>query len=95
MENFLVFATIGGLTGASARLLYPDRRFTHILTTIFIGVFGAVVGGALSWNWWPAEVGEYHTGNLILSVLGAALAILLWVGGVYQRSLRGVGTTAP
>jgi hypothetical protein len=54
-----------------------------------------VVGGALSWNWWPAEVGEYHTGNLILSVLGAALAILLWVGGVYQRSLRGVGTTAP
>jgi len=95
MENFLVFAAIGLLTGSAARLLYPGRRFIHVLGTMFVGGFGAVVGGALSWNWWPAEVGDFHTGNLVVSVLGAAVAIVLWVGVGYQRSFHRVGAAAP
>jgi hypothetical protein len=31
MWNLPVFAVIGLLTGAAARLLYPGRRSTHIL----------------------------------------------------------------
>jgi uncharacterized membrane protein YeaQ/YmgE (transglycosylase-associated protein family) len=94
MENFIVFAVIGLLTGAAARLLYPGRRATHILGTMLIGIIGAVVGGMISWSWWPALTGEFHTGNLILSVLGAMMAIVIWAGVAYQRSLRGYGNTS-
>ena len=45
MWNLLVFAVIGLLTGAAARLLYPGRRSTHILGTMLIGIIGAVAGG--------------------------------------------------
>ena len=38
MWNLLVFAALGLLTGAAARLLYPDRRTTHILGSMLIGV---------------------------------------------------------
>jgi len=68
MENSLVFAVIGLLTGAAARLLYPGRRSMHILGTMLIGIIGAVGGGMVSWSWWPAVEGTFHTGNLIMSV---------------------------
>jgi uncharacterized membrane protein YeaQ/YmgE (transglycosylase-associated protein family) len=89
MWNLLVFAVIGLLTGAAARLLYPGRGSTHILGTMLIGVIGAVVGGMISWIWWPAVDGEFHTGNLILPVLGAVIVIALWAGVAYTRSLIG------
>lgn len=95
MWNLLVFAVIGLLTGAAARLLYPGRRSTHILGTMFVGVIGAVVGGMISWGWWPAVGGEFQTGNLILSVLGALTAIALWAGVAYKRRLRGHRNSSP
>lgn len=94
MENMVVFAAIGLLTGAAARLLYPGRRSLHILGTLLIGISGAMVGGMISWSWWPAVDGAFHTGNLGLSVLGAMVAIVLWAGVAYQRSLRGYRTTS-
>jgi uncharacterized membrane protein YeaQ/YmgE (transglycosylase-associated protein family) len=89
MWNLIVFAVIGLLTGAAARLLYPGRRATRILGTMVIGMIGAVAAGMISWRWWPDVDGEFHTGNLILSVLGAMLVILLWAGVAYKRSLSG------
>lgn len=94
MENFLVFAVIGLLTGAAARLLYPGRRSTHILGTMLIGTIGALVGGTISWSWWPAVDGNFRTGNLILSVLGAMVVIVLWAGVSYKQSLRGRSTSS-
>lgn len=89
MEKYLVFAALGLLTGAAARLLCPGRRPLHILSTLLVGIVGALVGGMISWTWWPALDREFHTGNLILSVLGAGLAIVLGAGIAYQRSLGG------
>jgi uncharacterized membrane protein YeaQ/YmgE (transglycosylase-associated protein family) len=94
MWNLLVFAVIGLLTGAAARLLYPGRRFTRILGTMLIGILGALVGGMISWSWWPAVDGEFHTGNLILPVLGAIIGIALWAGVAYQRSISGYRSTS-
>ncbi len=90
MWNLLVFAVIGVLTGAAARVLYPGRQSMHILGTMLIGIIGAVAGGVTSWIWWPAVEGVFLTGNLVLSLLGATMVIVLWAGVVYKRSLRGV-----
>lgn len=89
MWNLLVFAVIGLLTGAAARLLYPGRRSMHILGTMIIGVIGAVGGGMISWSWWPDVDGEFHTGNLMMSFVGAMTMIVLWAFVSYKRSLRG------
>ena len=89
MWNLLVFAVIGLLTGAAARLLYPDRRSTHVLGTMVLGIIGAVVGGVISWSWWPVVDGEFQTGNLILSVLGAMMVIVIWAFVAYRGRLRG------
>ncbi len=95
MWNLLVFAVIGLLTGAAARLLYPGRQSTHILGTMLIGIIGAVVAGMISWIWWPTVEGEFHTGNLIFSALGAITVIATWAGVAYTRSLSGSRTMSP
>ena len=87
MWNFIVFAVIGLLTGAAARLAYPGRRATRIAGTMLIGIFGAEFGGMISWIWWPNVAGELHTGNFILSVLGAMAVIVFWAGVAYKRSI--------
>jgi len=89
MWNLIVFAVIGLLTGAAARLLYPGRQSTHILGTMLIGIIGAVVGGMISWAWWLSVDGEFQTGNLILSFLGAMLAIVSMAAVAYKRRLLG------
>jgi len=93
MWNLLVFTIIGWLTGAAARLLYPGRRPAHILGTMLLGVIGALVGGMISWIWWPAEDGEFHTGNLLLSAVGGMIVIALWAGAAYKRRLSGYRAT--
>lgn len=87
--NLVVFALIGLFTGGASRLFYPGRRPTRILGTMVIGMIGAVGGGVISWSWWPAVAGQFHTGNLVMSILGAIIVIVLWAGVVYKRSLSG------
>ena len=87
--NILVFAVIGLFVGAGCRLLYPGRQSTPILGIVLIGSLGAVGGGVISWIWWPTVDGEFHIGNLILSVLGAMIVIATWAGVAYKRSLSG------
>ena len=89
MRNLLVFAALGLLTGAAARLLYPGRRSMHVVGTMLIGIIGAVAGGMISWLWWPEVDGDFRTGNLIVSLAGAMTAIALWAGVAYKRSLSG------
>jgi uncharacterized membrane protein YeaQ/YmgE (transglycosylase-associated protein family) len=94
MWNLAVFAVIGLLTGAAARLLYPGQQSMHIVGTMLISMIGAAVGGMISWIWWPAIDGEFHAGNLILSALGAMTVIVLWAGVGYTRSLSGYRNAA-
>jgi len=89
MWNLLVFAVIGLITGGAARLFYPGRQSSHILGTMLVGAIGAVLGGMFSWIWWSTVDGDFQTGNLILSALGALGGIALWAGVTYQRSISG------
>ncbi len=87
MWNLIVFAVIGLLAGAAARLFYPGRQPMRILGTMAVGAAGALGGGMISWTLWPDVNGQFNTGNLVMSIVGAMMAIAVWAGVAYQRSL--------
>lgn len=88
MWDLVVFALIGLLTGAAARLAYPGRESIRILGTLLLGAVGAVLGGLLSWTMWPSVVGQLSYGALLTSLLGAVLVLVLWPCAVYVRRLN-------
>ncbi|HEV3255450.1 MAG TPA: hypothetical protein VG013_01095 [Gemmataceae bacterium] len=87
--NFVVFALIGLLAGGAARLFYPGRQPVKILATMVLGMAGALLGGLLSWAIWPPVQAEFSSGALLMSILGAVLALVLWAGVAYGRSISG------
>jgi uncharacterized membrane protein YeaQ/YmgE (transglycosylase-associated protein family) len=87
--NVVVFALIGAFAGGAARVFYPGRETMKMLGTVLLGVAGALAGGLLSWAFWPAAADEIHTGALVVSVLGAVLALVLWPSWFYWRSISG------
>lgn len=89
MWNLLIFALIGLLAGTAARMFYPGRQPMRILGTLALGITGALVGGMISWSVWPMVDGQFQSGNLFLSLLGALTVIVLWAGLSYARSLSG------
>jgi uncharacterized membrane protein YeaQ/YmgE (transglycosylase-associated protein family) len=95
MGNVLVFAVIGLLAGAAARLLYPRRQPARVLGTMLLGMVGALGGGLISWIRWPAVNGQFHSGNLVSALLGAALVIAFAAGVSYARRLGGYRETSP
>lgn len=89
MWNLLVFAVLGLLTGAAARLLYPGRQPLRVLSTMALGMVGALAGGMISWSYWPLLDGQFHTGNLIVSLFGAVFVLVFTAGVAYARGLSG------
>jgi len=95
MWNLIVFALIGLVAGTAARMLYPGRQPLRILGTIVLGIIGALVGGMISYVYWPAVDDQFHSGNLLVSLLGAVLVIAFSAGVAYARRLNGYRATSP
>ena len=66
-------------------MFYPGRQPLQILGTLVLGMVGALAGGMLSWIRWPAVEGQFQSGNLVLSILGAMLVIVSWAGVAFAR----------
>ncbi len=75
MSDLLVFAVIGLLTGAAARLWYPGREPMQVLGTMLVGMVGAVLAGIISWAGWTAEDGQLYPGALLTSLAGAVFTL--------------------
>jgi uncharacterized membrane protein YeaQ/YmgE (transglycosylase-associated protein family) len=95
MWNLIVFALIGLFVGTAARMLYPGRQPMGILGTIVLGIIGALVGGMISYVYWPAVDNQFHSGNLLVSLLGAMVVIAFSAGVAYARRLNGYRATSP
>jgi uncharacterized membrane protein YeaQ/YmgE (transglycosylase-associated protein family) len=92
--NLPLFALIGLLAGAAARMFYPERQPTQIMGTLVLGMVGALVGGMLSWIWWPVVEGQFQSGNLFLSLLGAMTVIVISACVAYARRVSDSQSTS-
>jgi uncharacterized membrane protein YeaQ/YmgE (transglycosylase-associated protein family) len=86
--HLVVYALVGLLAGAAARLFYRGREPMSILGTLMLGMVGSLLGGLLSWAFWPAVDGQFYSGALLMSILGAVLVLVLWASVAYARRTR-------
>jgi uncharacterized membrane protein YeaQ/YmgE (transglycosylase-associated protein family) len=94
MSDLLVFATIGLLAGAAARLWYPGREPMQVLGTMLVGTLGAVPAGMISWAMWPAVDGQLYPAALLMSFVGAVAVLAVWAGVAYGRRITVPGNRA-
>ena len=77
MLSFLWWLIIGLIAGALARLIMPGKDPMGLLATMVLGIVGSIVGGLVSSFIWPSDTG-FHPGGLLLSLLGAIVALWIW-----------------
>jgi uncharacterized membrane protein YeaQ/YmgE (transglycosylase-associated protein family) len=87
MPDLLIFALLGLLAGAAARVWYPGRQPMSVMGTMLVGMGGALLGGLISWAVWTSVEGQLHNGALLVSLLGAVVALVAWACAAYGRSI--------
>jgi uncharacterized membrane protein YeaQ/YmgE (transglycosylase-associated protein family) len=72
---------IGLVAGALARLVVPGRQHMSIGMTIILGIIGSLVGGFLGYVFFDKDASEgfLQPAGIIGAVIGAVLALLVWV----------------
>ena len=75
--GIIAWILLGLIAGALAKVLMPGRDPGGIITTILIGIAGALIGGFI-WNLLSGtdSYGDLDVGGGLIAVLGAML--LLW-----------------
>jgi uncharacterized membrane protein YeaQ/YmgE (transglycosylase-associated protein family) len=74
--NILWFIIVGLVVGALAKLIMPGRDGGNILTTILLGIGGAVLAGFLG-----RSMGMYREGEgagIVASLIGAILLLAVY-----------------
>ena len=85
--GFLWWLIIGLIAGGLARLLIPGRQPMGLLMTMILGLVGSMVGGLIStaiFGYSAADPG-FHTGGLIMSIIGAVIVLGIYVAYVQNR----------
>jgi len=72
---------IGLVAGALARLLVPGRQHMSVAMTIILGIIGSFVGGFLGYVLFHKDASEglLQPAGIIGAVVGAILALLVWI----------------
>ncbi|HEU5311097.1 MAG TPA: GlsB/YeaQ/YmgE family stress response membrane protein [Candidatus Eisenbacteria bacterium] len=74
--NILWFIIVGLVVGALAKLIMPGRDGGNILTTILLGIAGALLAGFIG-----RSMGMYREGEgagIIASLIGAILLLAIY-----------------
>lgn len=76
--SLIIFLVIGFLAGLLARALVPGDDSMGIIGTTILGVIGSFVGGAIGALFSSSKITEFNTSGLILSIIGAIVALLVY-----------------
>jgi uncharacterized membrane protein YeaQ/YmgE (transglycosylase-associated protein family) len=79
---------IGFFAGLIARGLVPGKQSMTILQTILLGVIGSFVGGFLSRLLFHHGSGFVQTSSWIGSIIGAIIALLIYIQVEQRRALK-------
>jgi uncharacterized membrane protein YeaQ/YmgE (transglycosylase-associated protein family) len=78
MWGIIVFLVVGLVAGLLARALVPGKDSMGILATLLLGIVGSFVGGAIWALFSDDKILDFQAGGLILSVIGAVIALLIY-----------------
>jgi uncharacterized membrane protein YeaQ/YmgE (transglycosylase-associated protein family) len=79
MLHLLWSIIIGFVVGLIARAILPGTQHMGFIATTVLGIVGSFLGGAIALVFSrPKEGSRFHKAGLILSVIGAILALYLW-----------------
>jgi uncharacterized membrane protein YeaQ/YmgE (transglycosylase-associated protein family) len=86
----LTLLVVGLIAGALARLLVPGKQEMSIAMTIVLGIIGSFVGGFFGYLVFhkDASDGILQPAGIIGSVIGAAVALLIWTRLGARRSVH-------
>ncbi|MCC5650562.1 GlsB/YeaQ/YmgE family stress response membrane protein [Nostoc sp. XA013] len=80
--NIIAWIILGLIAGAIAKAIYPGRQGGGIVSTMALGIIGAVIGGVLVTLF---ETGRFQLTaatlsipGVIVAILGAMIAIFIW-----------------
>jgi uncharacterized membrane protein YeaQ/YmgE (transglycosylase-associated protein family) len=68
---------VGFVAGVVARWIYPGAIAMGFWATVLLGIIGSLVGGVIGGLLFRSPDGRFHRAGFILSVIGALVA--LWV----------------
>ncbi|MGA9102153.1 GlsB/YeaQ/YmgE family stress response membrane protein [Aeromicrobium sp.] len=76
--GIVIFLIVGLIAGLLARALVPGKDSMGILATLLLGIVGSFVGGAIWALFSDDKILDFQAGGLILSVVGAVVALLIY-----------------
>ncbi|KZL50680.1 transglycosylase [Nodularia spumigena CENA596] len=80
--NLLAWIILGLIAGAIAKAIYPGPQGGGILTTMILGIVGALIGGTivtlLETGRLQLTAATLSIPGLIVAIIGAVIAIFLW-----------------
>lgn len=77
--GFLGWIVLGLIAGALAKLILPGKQGGGIITTLILGVVGALLGGWLGSVIFDVGVDEFWSlSTWLLAIGGSILVLLIW-----------------
>ncbi len=75
--GILSWAIFGLIAGALAKWIYPGRQGRSVLSTMFVGIAGGLLGGWAGSLFFGVGVSGFDWRSLLVAVLGSMFVIWL------------------
>jgi uncharacterized membrane protein YeaQ/YmgE (transglycosylase-associated protein family) len=82
MMGILAWIVLGLIAGAIAKVILPGNQGGGFISTMFLGIIGAFVGGSLHTFFTTGALQlasvTFSIGGIVVAVLGAIVAVFIW-----------------